>query len=277
MSVRRTTNFSIPNGSYGDVTWDTTDFENESSVLEHDSVNTDRIQVKADGVYLVAFSLSIDFDAGEEVIDARVRIDDSTVIPQSVRQISEDDETNAVSNIVPVSLSSGEYLTLQLQANGDGNVMIPESTFMVARLEGVVGATGPTGPSGGLTKTGFTEITSDTTTTSTTFTDLLSLAYTKASAGSDLDIFVSVCGSIDNNDRFMRFQLVIDGSAKRGFGLQGKNAEGNTGALVYKATGLASGSRTIKVQWLVESDTGSIRPVTVAYEHCSILVHEVDV
>jgi hypothetical protein len=167
-----------------------------------------------------------------------------------------------------------------ISAEEDG-VPIAGGPFDTINLAGgVVGQDGGGGTldvSGGLLKTDFTEIAVDTTTTSNSPTDLLSLAYTKLSATSALLIHISAAASIDNNDRWMRMQLVIDGVAKRGMSFQGLNSEGNTSAMVYKATGLAAGARTIKIQWWVESDTGQIRPVTTSYEHCSIMVQEVEV
>jgi hypothetical protein len=55
----------------------------------------------------------------------------------------------------------------------------------------------------------------------------------------------------------------------------GKANKGDSGAIIYRATGLAAGVRSIVVQWWVESDTGQIRPVTTDYEHCSLSIEEV--
>jgi hypothetical protein len=143
---------------------------------------------------------------------------------------------------------------------------------------GVVGSDGGGGTldvQGGLLKTDFAEVASDTTTTSTTPTPLLSKSYTKLHANSDLLIHVSASGSVDNNDKYIRLRLDIDATPKRGMSIIGKANKGDSGAIIYRATGLAAGVRSIVVQWWVESDTGQIRPVTTDYEHCSLSIEEV--
>ncbi|UCF48283.1 MAG: hypothetical protein JSU89_14125 [Myxococcales bacterium] len=136
---------------------------------------------------------------------------------------------------------------------------------------------------GGLVKTDFAERTTDASYTGTTFTSLLSMTYTKVRADTALIIHVTAVASTANNDRAVRFQLVVDSVARRGFSIVGKDdngqgERGNTGALVIKLTGLAAGSRSIDLQWRLDAPLSTVycRPGTQINEHASILVSEVN-
>ena len=326
VQARRTTNLVLTT-SFADATMDTTDEETNSAVLEHDSVNTDRILIKETGLYLVSYSISVDlFNAANSIssnVNGQVRKNDTTVLPGSEYRkgdhwsfstsISEDAHLGPA---FLASLTAGDFLTPQFKFSDDtGTLTIEKLHMMVVKLQGTKGDQGIAGSGtsitvkedgtnvantphtalnfaegvvasdsgagvatiqGGLIKTDFTELSADTTTTSTTHVDLLSLSYTKVLASSALLIHVSAACSINASDRFTRFRLQIDGVTKRGFAIEtGTTGEGDSGGLVMKVTGLASGTRTIKVQWLTEASTSSIRPATTDYEHCSILVQEV--
>jgi len=131
--------------TWTDVTWDTTHFENDPSIIEHNNSLTDRIEIKETGTYFVFFNISFDADSGEETIEARVRVNDTTVLPGSIRLASEDDETNDLSNAFMASLTSGDFLTFQTQASGSGNTQQSSSNFSVVRARGARGAQGPSG------------------------------------------------------------------------------------------------------------------------------------
>lgn len=133
---------------YTNVTWDTTDVENDTSVIEHDNVNTERLLIKETGLYFVNFSISFDADVGEEQIAAKVVIDDTTDVPASERTASEDDEINDLSNAITAELTAGTYLTLQVIAAATGNLLHLSSNFAVIRARGSAGATGATGATG---------------------------------------------------------------------------------------------------------------------------------
>jgi len=145
--VSRTTTFNLPL-TYTDVTWNTTDIETDPAVIEHNNTNTDNIDIKETGLYLITYSLSIDADPGEETFDFRVRLNDTSVLPCSERTISEDDEINAVSCVFPANLTAGDFITLQVRASGNGNVFSLGHNFTVIRMQGTKGADGIAGPPG---------------------------------------------------------------------------------------------------------------------------------
>lgn len=144
IQVRRSTNFAIPT-SFADIVFDTTDVENDTSVLELNGANADRIDAKDTGLYMVSYQCSVDADAGEETMTMRVRINDTTVIPGSLRTISEDDEINDIGNVFLVELTAGDFLTFQIEAAGTGNVLQADSTYTITRLRGTKGEKGDTG------------------------------------------------------------------------------------------------------------------------------------
>ena len=144
VTVTNTTGSAIPT-TYGDVTWDTTDFENDAATVEHNNTNTDNIDIKETGTYIIFYNISFDADAGEETIEARVRVNDTTVLAASERLASEDDEINDLSNSFLVNLTDGDFVTLQVQASGTGNVLHQSSNFSVVRARGAKGDTGPAG------------------------------------------------------------------------------------------------------------------------------------
>jgi len=130
------------------ILWDVVNVENNSSILEHDGVNTERLLIKESGLYFIFFSISFDADAGEETISAQAVIDDTTIIPGSLRVASEDDEINDLSNAITAELTAGEYITLQIFASGTGNNLHSSSSFSVTRAAGVKGSDGVDGADG---------------------------------------------------------------------------------------------------------------------------------
>jgi len=144
VAVGLTANGTIPT-TWTNVLWPVTHLENNTAVIEHSGTNSDRILIKETGLYYISFSMSFDADAGEETIEARVLIDNTTVIPGSLREASEDDEINDLSNAFPAELTAGTFLTFQTQASGTGNLIDLTSNFAVMRARGTKGAKGDPG------------------------------------------------------------------------------------------------------------------------------------
>jgi hypothetical protein len=152
-------------------------------------------------------------------------------------------------------------------------------------LTGPTGATGSTGPATGPTgpaalsplETAFAQVTVNQSINTGILTTLLSIPITIASAsGNVLLIYVSVSAVNNTNNTIGHFQISIDGVPRRGFGIISAQANNpNSGALTYKATGLAPGAHTVSLEW---ANTGGsllqIRPVATIDEHASLLVVE---
>ena len=144
VQLLRTSNQNLTT-SYVDINFDITDLETDSSVIEHDNTNIDRILIKETALYQVQYSMSVDANAGENIFDFRVRINDTNVIASSQRQISEDDEINAVSNIFFTTLTAGTFISLQTKSNGTGDVLWNTCNFSIAKATSAQGAQGPAG------------------------------------------------------------------------------------------------------------------------------------
>jgi hypothetical protein len=137
---------------------------------------------------------------------------------------------------------------------------------------------GQSNVAGGLVKTDFAERTADTSYTGATYADLLTMTYAKVRA--DTALIISACASTttSDNDRYMRFRLVVDGTPVCGWATNGKADEGQTGSAFHKLTGLATGNRAIALQWLTEGGTTMwCRPATFIHESAHIMVQEVRV
>lgn len=143
VQARRTTVFNNIPLSWIDLTFNVTDFENDSSVIEHLST-TDRIQVKEAGTYEIYYFLTCD-----DEVQGRVRVNDSTVIPGSTQQSGDPNDVNNV--ITPLSvkvyatLAANDFLTVQIQADTSAENLFADAIFLVKKLEGGQGPKGDPG------------------------------------------------------------------------------------------------------------------------------------
>src|SRR5690606_35212927 len=145
--ARRTTTLGLT-GSFDDVTFDATDVENNTGVVEHDDTNTDRILIKEDGIYTVTydFSVSMPATATGSSASAQVRANDASVLNGSEGTISIDAGAGAtvqeLTQSMIVSLSNGDFLSLQLSSTGDAPTVQAQGVFTVTKMEGVKGDPG---------------------------------------------------------------------------------------------------------------------------------------
>lgn len=145
--TRRTTGLLGIPLVWTDLDFDTTDVENDDTVLEHDPVNQDRILIKADGLYMIYYHFNVDDES-----EARVRIDDTTVIPGSEKESGDASDVNDIVATVTAtcfaSLTSGQFLTLQVQARTTAEDILAGGTFIVMKARGSKGDTGDPGATG---------------------------------------------------------------------------------------------------------------------------------
>lgn len=146
-SIRRSTTLTpIPN-SWTDLTMDITDIQTDPSVIYHDMVNTDRIYVYQDGTYFIQAS-----GVANNQLETRIRINDSIVIPGTSNKagynpgaINADWE---LTTFRIVDLSSGDYLTPQVQATLASQTLQAGFVMSVFKLSGVKGDKGDKGDPG---------------------------------------------------------------------------------------------------------------------------------
>ncbi|MDX1554915.1 MAG: hypothetical protein R3212_02710 [Xanthomonadales bacterium] len=132
------------------------------------------------------------------------------------------------------------------------------------------------GPAGRMIGSAGAEQATDATTTSTTFVNLLTLAFNKQLASSALIVQISAGISNNGNNQGVDIRLEIDGTVYRGCGTQRGSGDPAGAAIIQRISGLAAGTRNVRVQWRATASTAQCRPVTVpGREHCSLVVQEV--
>lgn len=147
VQIRNTAGVSGIPLTWTDLSFDATDFENDTSVIEHDNTNTDRILIKETGAYLLSYSFACD-----DEIQVRVRVNDSTVLDGSFQQAGDPSDVNDVlivaSKTLIVDLSASAFLTVQIQSATTAENLQAGGTFVATRLKGVRGEKGDPGTPG---------------------------------------------------------------------------------------------------------------------------------
>lgn len=145
--VRRTTNFSIPT-AWQDVQFDTTDIQNYTTVLQHNSTYTERIDIKEAGVYLVAYNAQILSATSTTFSYARVFKNNTTIIPGSTKEINTyPGEVQILNGRAYYTFQANDYVTLQLYTPGNVTATA-DIDFVVSRSKGIKGDTGADGIDG---------------------------------------------------------------------------------------------------------------------------------
>ena len=147
IQICRSTNFSVTGAAWQDVSFDITDIENDATILEHDDVNTDRIKIKEDGIYLVNYETSLDLngESGDDDFWLRVIKNDTTEVPGSEIHLNDAGDTHTHSGTFVAEFSSGDFITLQVKNNVTTAILEAGATFKVVCLRGTKGADGPPG------------------------------------------------------------------------------------------------------------------------------------
>lgn len=145
--IRRTTDLT-GSTTFADIVFDTTDVQNDSSVVEHDTTNTDRVLIKETGLYLLGYSCEISPTGYPSVLQGRVRINDTAVVPQSTVYVEEDQEITNFNAIFLVELTAGDYVTVQIQTSIGSETIQTGMGFFVIRQKGSKGEKGDSGTPG---------------------------------------------------------------------------------------------------------------------------------
>lgn len=150
VQLRRTTTLAVP-ATYTNITFDTTDVENDATVLEHDNTNTERILVKENGLYQCSYTTYFaPVDNG--TLDLRVYKNGTTEIVESITSETGTTHTQnherTYTKTFFVELLANDYLVLQVRASGTTTTLNGKSIFNMIRCKGVKGDPGPTGATG---------------------------------------------------------------------------------------------------------------------------------
>jgi hypothetical protein len=148
VQARRTTTIEVPL-SWTDLTFDTTDIENASTIVDHDNTNRDRVIVKEDGLYMLSYTMVCD-----DEVQTRIRVNDTTVVPGSTHQSGDPNDVNDVkannTTTVFAELTVNDFLSVQIQAATSAENLDAGAIFTVTKMQG---AKGDKGDAGGATVT----------------------------------------------------------------------------------------------------------------------------
>jgi len=134
--------------SFADIDWDVTSVQNDTATIEHNTTNTERIDIKETGLYLLSYAVSVDDgDPGEDVVSFQILANGLTVVPGSKRDVTFKDSMHDISNILTAELTAGDYITVQHEGEGIKTLEVT-SNFTVTRLKGLRGVTGTSGVDG---------------------------------------------------------------------------------------------------------------------------------
>lgn len=149
VQARNSAGFTLTNiSTWYDITMGNTDVETDSAVIEHDNTNTERINIKSTGTYLVTYTIDAVDNATTHGLQARVYINGTTVLNGSFQEgINFDGEHGPTTGSFLANLTTGDYITLQAQRLS-ANTIVGEPTLTVTKLDGVVGPAGPAGTIG---------------------------------------------------------------------------------------------------------------------------------
>lgn len=136
--------------SWTDITLDTTDVENDTSILEADNTNTERILIKETGLYLLSYGGSVNSTTADHPYSFRVLINGATLVNGSLQTIQDDFDELMFGYPVLAELTAGDYITFQAKQNDTPlvNTNFNNIIFSATRLKGSKGDKGDTGIAG---------------------------------------------------------------------------------------------------------------------------------
>jgi hypothetical protein len=142
VQIRRTTTLECSD-SYVNVTFDITEIENDASGIEHNSLNTDRIVVKDDGLYQVHCVLNFDELTTSEPY-VRFYKNGLTVIGAEYSNSSGSTNSFPLFDITTyINLFANDYITVQIKDIGLQKASLrPNAIFSILRMSGAKGDPG---------------------------------------------------------------------------------------------------------------------------------------
>ena len=155
IQVRRTSTFTLST-TFTDITFDTTDFSTDTSVIEHDSTNTERINVLSGGTFFIHYCIpvgasTINFEG--EFNESQIFVNGTTLLPGSFLRGGTSTNilgggtivTNSMCRTIIGTLSAGDYITLQTRQRVATTSTLDDVILIIYRLGGGKGTTGADG------------------------------------------------------------------------------------------------------------------------------------
>jgi hypothetical protein len=144
--ARRSTTYVLT-GTYVGLTLDVTDIETDTAVAQHNDTNTERIDLKQAGLYLITYDIDVDLTASAAP-EARVVANGTTEVLGSYDngKIGSNNSKVSMSTTIAYNATADDYIEVQVRdlAGSPGTIRI-NSVVQVVRM---AGKTGPAGPPG---------------------------------------------------------------------------------------------------------------------------------
>ncbi len=146
--IRRSTDITLTS-SWADVVFNNTDIENDTGVLEHNDVDTYKLNIKETGLYLISYSAQI-FTSNTNSCYSRILKNGTTMLAGSDSSILVyNNERHKIGHTFLAYLQQNDYIALQMYftVNNVASVIAP-TVLTITALQGVKGQDGAPGADG---------------------------------------------------------------------------------------------------------------------------------
>lgn len=136
-------NINVPS-SWTNIIYNTTTFSNDTTTIEHNSSNKDRIDIKKNGIYNITIAC-MTRDNTSNFGECHYRVMKNNTTPLTIEKFQNlyHTEIHSYSDDITRSLVQGDFITFQIRT--DDNVDILSADIKVTKLEGVKGDQGSPG------------------------------------------------------------------------------------------------------------------------------------
>lgn len=146
VQARRTTSFSIPTGTATDVNFDSTEVENDNSVIYHDLTNTERIYLVESQYYLGLINFSFDNTANAtRTVDVELWLNGLVAISTITVTLTKLADESVTRTLILPPLTANDYIGIRMVASGTGVSLDEKAVVQVIQQKAPKGDTGATG------------------------------------------------------------------------------------------------------------------------------------
>lgn len=146
--MRRSTSLTLP-ATWEDILFDVTDIENSNTILEHSSVDTERLLIKESGLYLISYVMYV-YTTSSNTCYSRVIKNGTTVLDGGDGEILVySGEKHSVGQSFIANLQENDYITIQSYFTLTNTATVdPSAAVSVVSLKGMKGEDGLPGEDG---------------------------------------------------------------------------------------------------------------------------------
>lgn len=146
--LRNSNNISLVN-TWSDIVFNNTDIENATDVLEHDNVDTYKLNIKQSGLYLISYNTQIGTTTTNTCY-TRVLKNNTTVLNGSDNSIIVyNNERHIIGHSFLADLQQNDYIVLQMQFGAINHaIAVAPTTLIITALRGMKGIDGAPGADG---------------------------------------------------------------------------------------------------------------------------------